>query len=188
MTSERQGTVIGTPDAQLVEAACRGNVDSFVELCGRYYPAMVAIACAVLGDHHLAEDAAQEALAKAYGALPTLKDPSCFAPWAVAICRHNATDMARRIPKAESLGDRDVPAKAASISVEVEAVRDAIGHLPSDAKEIVYLRYYDELSYDRLSAVLGISEQAVNGRLRRARQTVREYLMREDRTGGNRHA
>ena len=54
-----------TPDNVLVAGAMAGNGDSFTELCRRYYPAMVAVAQAILGDRHLAEDAAQQALAKA---------------------------------------------------------------------------------------------------------------------------
>ena len=44
------------PDSALVEAAAKGDGDSFTELCRRYYPAMVAIAHSMLGDRHLAED------------------------------------------------------------------------------------------------------------------------------------
>jgi RNA polymerase sigma-70 factor (ECF subfamily) len=61
------------PDRQLVELAQRGDGDSFTELCGRYYPAMVAIAHSVIGDRHLAEDAAQQAFAVAAVKLPELQ-------------------------------------------------------------------------------------------------------------------
>ncbi len=57
-------------------------------------------------------------------------------------------------------------------------VREALARLPAEAKEVVYLRFYDGLSYDRISAVLGISEQAINGRLRRAKKRLAQYLRR----------
>ncbi|GAH78369.1 unnamed protein product, partial [marine sediment metagenome] len=60
------------PDLTLVEAAMDGDADSFTELCRRHYPAMVAIAHSVLGDRHLAEDAAQQAFARAARRLPQL--------------------------------------------------------------------------------------------------------------------
>ena len=53
----------GESELALVEAAIGGDTDSFAQLAQRYYPAMVAIAHSVLGDRHIAEDAAQEALA-----------------------------------------------------------------------------------------------------------------------------
>lgn len=58
------------PDITLVEAAVDGDAESFTELCRRYYPAMVAIAHSILGDRDLAEDAAQQAFAKAVVKLP----------------------------------------------------------------------------------------------------------------------
>ena len=49
----------------LVKTAQQGDLDSFGTLCQRYESALAAIAYATLGDHHLAEDAAQESFAKA---------------------------------------------------------------------------------------------------------------------------
>jgi len=73
MTSKEEKPTVQKPDIGLVEAAIDGDVESFTELCRRYYPAMVAIAHSVLGDRHLAEDAAQQAFAKAAVMLPQLK-------------------------------------------------------------------------------------------------------------------
>ena len=60
-----------------------------------------------------------------------------------------------------------------------EAVRVALNRLSSDAREVVFLRFYDGLSYDQMSAVLGLSEQAINGRLRRAKKKLAEHLRRQ---------
>jgi len=73
------------PDAELINSARRGDPDSFSQLCSRYYTAMVAIAHAKLGDRHLAEDAAQEAFAKACEKLGQLKNENKFAYWLAAI-------------------------------------------------------------------------------------------------------
>lgn len=58
-------------------------------------------------------------------------------------------------------------------------MKAALSRLPSDAREVVFLRFYDGLSYDQISAVLGISEQAIDGRLRRAKKKLVEHLRRE---------
>jgi RNA polymerase sigma-70 factor (ECF subfamily) len=174
------------PDEKLVEAALRGDVGSFVELCRRHYAALVAVARAILRDRHLAEDAAQEALAKACSRLPNLANPACFASWLMTICRNQAHDLARRTTRLESLGDRDVPAENPEPDADVEAVREAIAGLPPESAEVVYLRYYAEFSYERMSEMLGLSVQAVNGRLRRAKQAIREYLTRKADIGGHR--
>ena len=71
-TSEKEKLIVQESDTTLVEAAIYGDAESFTELCRRYYPAMVAIAHSILGDGHLAEDATQEAFAKAAVKLPQL--------------------------------------------------------------------------------------------------------------------
>ena len=52
-------------ETDLIEAAASGDIESFGKLCDRYYSVMVAISYSILGDHQLAEDAAQEAFARA---------------------------------------------------------------------------------------------------------------------------
>ncbi len=84
-----------TPDNVLAETAAAGDGDSFTELCRRYYPAMVAIAHAILGDRHLAEDAAQQAFARAAMNLARLRKSEQFGSWLAAICRNAAFDIGR---------------------------------------------------------------------------------------------
>jgi len=52
-------------DQILVQRALQSDPESFGELCRRYYDSLVAAAHSILPDHHLAEDAAQEAQATA---------------------------------------------------------------------------------------------------------------------------
>ena len=168
----------GKPDNVLVEQAAQGDGESFTELCRRYYGAMVAIGHAILRDRHLAEDAAQQAFAKAAVNLPKLRQVDQFGSWLAAICRNEAKDMARarRAPRME---DEPAVVEGRPDSGESDkVVREALDRLPAEAKEVIYLRFYDGLSYDRISAVLGISEQAINGRLRRAKKRLAQYLRR----------
>ena len=60
-----------------------------------------------------------------------------------------------------------------------EAVREAMGKLSASARELIFLRFYDGLSYGQISAVLDISEQAINGRLRRAKKKMAKCLRRK---------
>jgi RNA polymerase sigma-70 factor (ECF subfamily) len=139
---------------------------------------MVAIGHAIVGDRHLAEDAAQQALAKAAVNLPRLKEAERFGSWLAAICRNAARDVARAHA---AFRGRHGPERgeAGSGSDEAsEAVRAALKRLEPRGREVIYLRYYDGLSYERMSAVLGISEQAINGRLRRAKKKLAGHLRR----------
>jgi RNA polymerase sigma-70 factor, ECF subfamily len=164
------------PDERLVEDALQGKLDSFMELCRRHYPALVAVARGVLADRHLAEDAAQEALARACRRLPSLADRARFASWVSAICRNSALDMVRKAPRWQSLEERDVPEPAAEPDDRIEVIREAISHLPPEAREVIYLRYDVELSYEEIADALDLTVQAVNGRLRRAKAAIRAWL------------
>jgi len=176
---EKEKSVVQKPDTVLVKAAIKGNADSFTELCRRYYPAMVAIAHSILGDRHLAEDAAQQAFAKAALKLPQLKKGSRFAGWLAVICRNVAKDMARNVGAGLRVCPTDDLSMIAAESRDddtAETVREAISKLSASAREVIFLRYYDGMSYEQISAVLGISEQAINGRLRRAKRKMADYL------------
>jgi RNA polymerase sigma-70 factor (ECF subfamily) len=197
----------GRPDSMLVERAVRGDGDSFTELCRRYYGAMVAIGHAIIGDRHLAEDAAQQAFAKAAVNLPKLRDTAQFGRWVAAICRNEARDLARarraeRVcvgppgeqavcvePDAQRPFASGPPSNRGQDARDTEmledrgqdvrdTVKEALNKLPAEGKEVIFLRFYDGLSYEQISAVLGISEQAINGRLRRAKRKLAEHLRR----------
>lgn len=166
------------PDKELADAAQRGDGDSFTELCGRYYAAMVAIANSIIGDKHLAEDAAQQAFAAAAVKLPELRNCDKFAAWLGVICRNAANDIGRRqrvIFNNDNLSK--LPAKENG-SPDTTVIREAVSRLTPEAREVIYLRYYDGLTYQRISKVLGISEEAINGRLRRAKEKIAEHLKR----------
>jgi len=177
-TLENKGSVVRKPDTALVKAAINGDAEGFTELCRRYYPAVVAIAHSVLGDRHLAEDAAQEAFAKAAVELPKLKKQSRFAGWLAVICRNVARDMARRAENLHTTEDLSMMAAKSRDDDSTEAIVEAISKLSASARELVFLRYYDGMSYEQISSVLGISEQAINGRLRRAKRKMADFLRR----------
>ena len=176
---EKDGLVDRKLEISLVQAAICGDADSFTEICQYYYPAMVAIAHSITGDRHLAEDAAQQTFAKAAVKLPQLKVKEKFAGWIATICRNTAKDIFR---KQRIFSDADelstVAAKKENVD-QIMVVREALTKLSDPAREVIYLRFYDGLSYEQISSVLGISEQAINGRLRRAKKELAEYLRRE---------
>jgi len=165
-------------DSVLVEAAINGDADSFAELCKRYYPAMVAVAHSALSDRHLAEDAAQQAFAKAAVSLPQLRKKARFAQWLAAICRNAANDIIQS-RKPVRYREQSSAAAAERDDDTIDCVRQALGKLSASAREVIFLRFYDGLSYEQMSAVLGISEQAINGRLRRAKRRLANYLRGE---------
>ncbi|MHC4111620.1 MAG: RNA polymerase sigma factor [Planctomycetota bacterium] len=175
---EKERPVLQKPDLTLVERACDGDSDSFTELCQRYYPAMVAVAHSILGDRHLAEDAAQQAFANAVRKLSHLKNKSKFAAWLAAICRNVALDLACNRDTFQNTDDLSMIAAESHENGTTEAIREVLNKLSAPAREVIFLRFYDGMTYEQISGVLGISEQAINGRLRRAKKKIANYLRR----------
>ena len=165
-------------EIHLIEAATSGDIESFGLLCQRYYAAMVAVGYSVLGEHQLAEDAAQESFARALVSLQDLKNKQKFAPWLASICKNVAKDILTA--KARQISDQDISQvdEVENHDENSRAIRQAIEQLPESAKDLVVLRYYDGLSYEQISSVLGISHAAINGRLLRAKRKMADYLKR----------
>lgn len=66
-----------------------------------------------------------------------------------------------------------------------DVVRRALWQLRPAERELIVLRYYDNLPYEQIAQVLDISVQAVNGRLNRIKRKIAEYLKRNGLTGDN---
>ena len=167
-----------TTETKLIEAVIAGDVDSFGRLCQRYYSAMVAIGYSVLGDHQLAEDAAQEGFARALVNLKSLKSKARFAQWLAAICRNVAKDIVAAKARQVTTEDFSQAAQDSNPNENILIIRRAIEQLPASAKELIVLRYYNNLSYEEISSILGISKATINGRLTRAKRKMAKYLKR----------
>ena len=164
-------------DKILVQRALQADPEGFGELCRRYYPSLVAVADSILQDHHLAEDAAQEALTEACRKLGQLRKPERFGAWVAAICRNTARDMPRkRLKPVQAAAEQpdDCPDDE-----QKAALAQALGKLPQNLREVIYLRYYNEMSYEQMAAVLRATEQTIDGRLRRAKKKISAYLTRK---------
>jgi RNA polymerase sigma-70 factor (ECF subfamily) len=170
--------MLARTDAELVDAARKGDVSSFGELYRRHYAATVGIAYCRLADHHLAEDAAQEAFAVACRDLGRLRQMDRFAQWLGAICRKVAIRAAKSRFRHSLPEDTALAAKTTGSDERLEAVRQSVERLPAAAREVVLLHYFSGLSYEKIAATLGTSPQAVHGRLLRARRKMAEDLRR----------
>jgi RNA polymerase sigma-70 factor (ECF subfamily) len=166
-------------DAELVKAACGGDVDSFRRLYERHYRLAVAVARSRLTDRHLAEDAAQEAFATACQKLPRLRDANRFPEWLGTICRRTASRMARSQTNGKPI-EREPAAPEVCDDTATSRVHEALARLPMGAREVLALHYFGGMSYEEIGRALNISPQAVHGRLQRARRALASRLAAKD--------
>jgi RNA polymerase sigma-70 factor (ECF subfamily) len=164
-----------------VEAACKGDSKALAGLYERYYAVMVWVAYSVLLDRGLAEDAAQQAFAKAYVKMRGLKCLDRFGPWLTTICRNAAQDIARARRRDAALQKIAATEEVAEPGFDGfdKAVKEAVDALPPMYREVVVLHYYSEMSYRQIESVLGISGDRVKGRLARARKQIQAHLEEE---------
>jgi RNA polymerase sigma-70 factor, ECF subfamily len=163
-------------DEILVGRALAGDTAGFARLCTRYYPSLVAVAHAIVGDGHLAEDAAQEAVAEACRRLRTLRTPGRFGSWLGAICRNVAKDMLADRARLRRVAEGPAEASPSDNGDVKAAINRAVRALPDHLRQVVFLRYYNAMTYEQMASVLGLSEQAINGRLRRARKRIASHM------------
>jgi len=168
-------------DRELVEAACAGDIGSFRELYERHYRMAVGIARSRLSDLHLAEDAAQEAFAVASRRLSSLRNGSRFPEWLGTICRRTASKMARSQTDGVPLGPEHVADPCEENEDRVGGrVRLALERLSKSQREMIHLHYFSGLSYKEIAQALGITSQAVHGRMQRARRVLARRLTKRD--------
>ena len=124
------------------------------------------------------DDAVQEALWLLYRKVGTLRVASSFSAWLFAIVRRECLRLARRfglVPAAVQLEAGVLSQTDAALRLDVAA---AIQSLPEHYRAIVVMRDLEERTVDEMADALGLSREAVKGRLNRARTLLREYLLR----------
>ena len=171
-------------------AAVRGDRDAYGRIVLASQNAVTAVALAITRDVPTSEDIAQEAFLSAWHHLPRLKNPSSFLPWLRQITRNLAYDHLRnrrhRMLDGEAAdlaiqhaADPDGCPLERSLDHERETVAaDLISELPEESREALLLYYREGQSSRQVATLLGLSDAAVRKRLSRARQSVREDLLK----------
>lgn len=167
---------------QLVEQACGGDVGSFGKLYEHYYAAMVWLAYSIVKDATSAEDIAQQSFAAASENLNNLRNKEKFAGWLSGICRNIAlTNLVKSKRENVPIDDIVLVSKGDEDDKEMQKiVQKSVFELPQKYREIVILHYYNEMSYEQIKDLLGISLHSVRGRLRRARKKIEKYLKNQN--------
>jgi RNA polymerase sigma-70 factor, ECF subfamily len=157
----------------LVEAARCGTTPGIERLVQAVWPDAYRLAYAVLGDRQAAEDAAQESCVILYRTITSLRDPSAFRAWFYRIVAREASNLKRR--RAESNIERE-PAQAADDRSTALDVWRALSTLPRHLRDVVVLRYFEDLPSREIAAILRIHDGAVRFRLMTARRRLRSLL------------
>jgi RNA polymerase sigma-70 factor, ECF subfamily len=171
-----------------------GHDAALNELMERHATAVFHFLCRMLGNEDDANDLAQETFVRVFQHRASFKADAKFTTWLYAIAGNLARNHHRwrsRHPNVsldaasedtdQSLGDV-LPASAASPSEaavkeeQSQAVRAAVEALPEDMREAIILCEWQDLAVAEAAAVLNTTLKAVESRLYRARNLLREKL------------
>lgn len=169
----------------IIARARRGDADAFEQLVIAYRDQVFRLALRMCGNEADADEVAQEAFLSAWKALPNFRGESQFSTWLYQLTTHAAIDLMRRekrqiaaadITEVSAADPAPSPQQQAEQSEQREIVRDAILQLAPEQREVVVLRFMEELSYEEIGAVLKLPSGTVKSRLNRAKAQLKEIL------------
>jgi RNA polymerase sigma-70 factor (ECF subfamily) len=178
-------------DGDLVRQALAGKVAAYGELVHRWAARITAFCHAKVRSPDAAEDLAQETLLRGYRALGTLADPDCFGTWLHGIALRACLDWLKSKARtqvtfstlgpagsADHLPDSATDWQESRVEREDELrlLMREVDDLPEEYREVLMLYYYDDVTYQDLALMLGVSAATVNARLTKARAMLRERL------------
>jgi RNA polymerase sigma-70 factor (ECF subfamily) len=185
------------PDEVLLERIARGDMAAVSALVSRKLPKLLSLGRRMLNDPGEAEDVAQETLVR------TWKQAANWVPgkaridtWMHRVALNLCYDRLRRRRDSVSSDDIEIIDGAAGPSAQLEqaqaaqALQNALARLPERQRTAITLNYYQEMSNIEAAAVMGVSIEALESLLARARRTLRALMNEQSAipgsTGGKR--
>lgn len=192
-------TVTPSDEARFIERAKQGDVEAFESLIGQYERKVYNLAYKLTGNPEDASDMAQEAFVRVYTKLGDFRGDSSFVTWLFQITANVCRDELRRRVRQRTTsidetveGDEgemtrqfadtgDGPEQALDRQEAQRLVRAAMATLEPEHQEVLMLRDFQDLSYEQIRDILNCSLGTVKSRLNRARNALKDTLLRAER-------
>lgn len=168
------------------DRAAGSRPQSFEEIAARHAREIVLFLRRHTGDHHDAEDLAQDVFVRAWRSFGTLRDAAAARTWLYQIAlnrfsdfvrsRRRSADRLRQVaaPEAEGEAGPGTRPDKATMARELDArLREAILALPARQRDVILLVTARGFGYPEIAAMLGISVDAVKMSLFHAREKLR---------------
>jgi RNA polymerase sigma-70 factor (ECF subfamily) len=184
LTSGAGSPVFVPSDEELMLAVAGGDLSAFGQIVARHQTTAWNAAYRFLGNAADAEDIAQEAFLRILDSADRYQPTASFRTYLYRIVSRLCFDLSRRkrLRRHQLLPDLTTngpsPEDVSLLEERAAAVRQALDSLPPAQKMAVVLRYYQDLGYWEIAAVLNTTDKGVERLLARARATL------EGRLGG----
>ena len=162
---------------RFAQGPCRDKEEKLESLMETYGTQVKRLCCLYLRDASLAEDAAQETFIKAWRSLASFRGESSERTWLMRIAVNTCRD-ALRTSWFRRLDRRVTPEELPLVSPgpQEPALAQAIIRLPARDREVILLRYYEQLSPDEIAHMLRQPLNTVKSRLARAKKKLKQLL------------
>ena len=179
-------------DVMLIQRILAGDEHAFETLIQKYQRQVHAHALRKIGDFQIAQDITQETFLRVYQKVDTLNHPAQFSKWLYAIVDHLCIAWFRKnrlqVRPLEEVHISEIEGAAYSRYIATEhakataesqhdLVKKLLAELKESDREVITLHYFEEMTSSEIGETLGISENTIKSRLRRARQRLRKYAL-----------
>ena len=166
----------------LVLRSQAGDEDAFADLYGSFAERTYRYLTSVVGG--LAEDVNQELWLGIYRGLGALADPPAFEAWLFRAARFRAIDHLRRLRlEREFLRSQEssVVGDESLLDVDVESLdagdlERSLASLNPIHREVIVLRFWEDLRYDEIALIVGCSIGTIRSRLHHAMRHLRQLM------------
>jgi len=166
-----------------VRAIAAGDSAAFQRLIDREAPRLLRFALGLLGRMEDAEDVVQDTLIRLWENAATWTPDARIGTWLHRVCYNRAIDLLRRrralvddSALLETIDHGELP-DAGMVRGEAElSLREAIERLPTRQRTAVLLFHFQDFSQREAARVMGVSEEALESMLARARRQLRRQL------------
>ena len=171
----------------LISRARDGDREAFGALVEQYRDNVYRLAYRMCGNAYDADEAAQEAFVAAWRALPNFRGDAKFSTWLYRLTTNAAIDVMRREKRHKAVGDgemvevaddTDSPQETVERTEQQEAVQKALATLSDEYREVLLLRYMEELDYAEIAEVLKLPSGTVKSRINRAKAALKTALLK----------
>ena len=171
----------------LISRARGGDREAFGALVEQYRDNVYRLAYRMCGNAYDADEAAQEAFVAAWRALPNFRGDAKFSTWLYRLTTNAAIDVMRREKRHQTVGDgemvdladdADSPQETVERTEQQEAVQKALSTLSEEYREVLLLRYMEELDYAEIAEVLQLPSGTVKSRNNRAKAALKTALLK----------
>jgi RNA polymerase sigma-70 factor (ECF subfamily) len=163
-----------------------GDERAFEELVQRYHARLRAFVAKMLSDAYAVDDVLQDVWLDVFRKVVKLRDTGAFRAWVYRIARDRAYRHLRRRHRAVSLsiaGEAsrgDAAAEVEFDSEEIRCVHASLDRLPLVHRDVLWLRFVEQMSYEQIATAVGCELGTVRSRLHYAKRALRELIERND--------